>query len=188
MVVKRQLSKAVFIDIYIFFVIIILEYGGIQMEQRKSDINTGDGNVVNVDTNGLSYSFDFSSQVQNNSQVAPVQQVPQAEPVQPVPQVEPVQPAPQVEPVQPVPQVEPVQPAPQVEPVQPVPQAEPVQPMPQVEPVQSVTTQADNNSSSDDLISDKKSTKAFLIVLALIIIGFIIFLDPIYNFVSNLIG
>ena len=59
-----------FIDFYIIFVIINLEYGGICMEQRKSDINTGDGNVVNVDTNGLSYSFDFSSQVENAPQAA----------------------------------------------------------------------------------------------------------------------
>ena len=36
------------------------------MEQRKSDIDTGDGNVVNVNSNGLSYSFDFSSQVDQN--------------------------------------------------------------------------------------------------------------------------
>ncbi len=33
------------------------------MEQRKSDINTGDGNVINASSNGLNYSFDFSSQV-----------------------------------------------------------------------------------------------------------------------------
>ena len=55
------------------------------MEQRKSDINTGDGNVVNVDTNGLSYSFDFSSQVESVPQAAPVQPevAPQVAPVQP---------------------------------------------------------------------------------------------------------
>ena len=66
------------------------------MEQRKSDINTGDGNVVNVDTNGLSYSFDFSSQVEQTPQVAPVQPevAPQVTSVQPevAPQVAPVQP------------------------------------------------------------------------------------------------
>jgi len=37
------------------------------MEQRKSDINTGDGNVINVDNNGLNYSFDFSSQVASDA-------------------------------------------------------------------------------------------------------------------------
>ena len=144
------------------------------MEQRKSDINTGDGNVVNIDTNGLSYSFDFSNQVQNNSQVAPVA------PVQP-------EVAPTV-PVQPevTPAVAPVQPevAPTV----------PVQPevTPAVAPVGSeinnVDTSTSTDSLDDDLINDKKSTKAFLIVLSLIIIGFIIFLDPIYNFVSSIIG
>ena len=56
------------------------------MEQRKSDINTGDGNVVNVDTNGLSYSFDFSSQVEpaNQQNVQQPQVMPSTpEPVQP---------------------------------------------------------------------------------------------------------
>ena len=33
------------------------------MEQRKSDINNGDDNVINASSNGLNYSFDFSSQV-----------------------------------------------------------------------------------------------------------------------------
>lgn len=37
------------------------------MEQRKSDINTEGGNVINVDNNGLNYSFDFSSQVIPNT-------------------------------------------------------------------------------------------------------------------------
>ena len=123
------------------------------MEQRKSDINTGDGNVVNIDTNGLSYSFDFSNQVQNNSQVAPVA------PVQP-----------EVAPTVPVqPEVTPA-----VAPVG--------------SEINNVDTSTSTDSLDDDLINDKKSTKAFLIVLSLIIIGFIIFLDPIYNFVSSIIG
>lgn len=54
-------------DFFKFFVIMFLGYGGISMEQRKSDINTGDGNVINVDNNGLNYSFDFSSQVAHDS-------------------------------------------------------------------------------------------------------------------------
>ena len=165
------------------------------MEQRKSDINTGDGNVVNIDTNGLSYSFDFSNQVQNNSQVAPVA------PVQPeVAPTVPVQPevTPAVAPVQPeVAPTVPVQPevTPAVAPVQPeVAPTVPVQPevTPAVAPVGSeinnVDTSTSTDSLDDDLINDKKSTKAFLIVLSLIIIGFIIFLDPIYNFVSSIIG
>lgn len=53
------------------------------MEQRKSDINTGDGNVINVDNNGLNYSFDFSNQVtpdstQISGSEVNVQPVPQA--------------------------------------------------------------------------------------------------------------
>lgn len=40
------------------------------MEQRKSDLDTGDGNVINVNNDGLNYSFDFSNQVvPDNNQV-----------------------------------------------------------------------------------------------------------------------
>ena len=121
------------------------------MEQRKSDINTDDGNVVNINSNGLNYSFDFSSQVDSTSNVAKPSSVetldviaPAAEPVQPVapmPAVEPVQPAAPMSAAEPV---QPAAPMPAVEPVQPVapmPAAEPVQPaapMPAVEPVQPV--------------------------------------------------
>lgn len=74
-----------YFDFLWFFAIMFLGYGGIYMEQRKSDINTDDGNVVNVDTNGLSYSFDFSSQVEPNNGPAPVN-APEvsAAPVEPV--------------------------------------------------------------------------------------------------------
>ena len=103
------------------------------MEQRKSDLDTGDGNVINVNNDGLNYSFDFSNQVApDNNQVntqfnGNVQPAPepnfQASPmpeanfqanVQPMPMNEPsfqadVQPAPmpEVSPaeVQPMPQV-----------------------------------------------------------------------------------
>ena len=157
------------------------------MEQRKSDINTGDGNVVNVDTNGLSYSFDFSSQVES---------VPQAAPVQPevAPQVAPVQPevAPQAAPMQP-------EVAPQVAPMQPevAPQAAPMQPevAQQVAPVQSeVATQSEQvqvteqNVTGEDLIKDKKSTKFFLIVLFALVVAFIVFLPFLYEKISNVIG
>ena len=160
------------------------------MEQRKSDINTGDGNVVNVDTNGLSYSFDFSSQVEQTPQVAPVQPevAPQVAPVQPevAPQVAPVQPevAPQAAPVQPevAPQVAPVQPevAPQVAPVQPevAPQVAPIQPEVAVQ-------NTEQNITGDELIKDKKSTKVFLTVLFVLVVAFIISLPFLYNFISN---
>lgn len=151
------------------------------MEQRKSDINTGDGNVVNVDTNGLSYSFDFSNQVDNTQQA--VQPTVQAEPA-PATQVQPEM-APQA--VQPEVQA---QPAVQVDPVQPeaAVQAEPVQSAPAV---QSEVTQTEQVKASEDngenLIKDKKSTKFFLIVLFVLVISFIICLPMIHEIISKLI-
>ena len=143
------------------------------MEQRKSDINTGDGNVVNVDTNGLSYSFDFSSQVDNTPQVAPVQS-------EAAPQVAPVQPeaAPQAAPVQP-------EAAPQAAPVQPVAaqQVESVQPQEiQTEQVQAT----EENVTGEDLIKDKKSTKVFLFVLFALVVAFIICLPLLYDKIGNI--
>ena len=132
------------------------------MEQRKSDINTGDGNVVNVDTNGLSYSFDFSSQVDNTPQVAPVQS-------EAAPQVAPVQPeaAPQAAPVQPVA-------AQQVESVQP-------------QEIQTEQVQAtEENVTGEDLIKDKKSTKVFLFVLFALVVAFIICLPLLYDKIGNI--
>ena len=165
------------------------------MEQRKSDINTGDGNVVNVDTNGLSYSFDFSSQVDNTPQVAPVQSeaAPQVAPVQPevAPQVAPVQPeaAPQAAPVQSevAQQAAPVQSevAPQAAPVQPVAaqQVESVQPQEiQTEQVQAT----EENVTGEDLIKDKKSTKVFLFVLFALVVAFIICLPLLYDKIGNI--
>ena len=159
------------------------------MEQRKSDINTDDGNVVNINSNGLNYSFDFSSQVDSTSNVAKPSSVetldviaPAAEPVQPVapmPAVEPVQPAapmPAAEPVQPVapmPAAEPVQP------VAPMPAAEPVQP---VAPMPAEQVQQSVQTDGDDLIKDKKSTKTFLIILGIVVAIFIIALPFIFGF------
>ena len=154
------------------------------MEQRKSDINTGDGNVVNVDTNGLSYSFDFSNQVDNTQQA--VQPTVQAEPA-PAAQVEPVQPEMAPQAVQPEVQA---QPAVQAEPVKPeaTVQAEQVQSAPAV---QAEVTQTEQVKASEDngenLIKDKKSTKFFLIVLFVLVISFIICLPMIHEIISKLI-
>ena len=136
------------------------------MEQRKSDIDTGDANSVNVNANGLNYSFDFSSQV-NNTVPGTVAPMPTAEPVAPAPMpaVEPVAPAP-------MPTVEPVAQAP-------MPTAEPVAPapMPAVEPVQvqQATTQR------TELIKDKNGTKKFLIIVGIIVVVFIIALPFIFK-------
>ena len=114
------------------------------MEQRKSDINTGDANTINVDTNGLSYSFDFSSQVEpeKNINQVPKQPINQT-PVEPAPAPEPVVQTP-VEPApQPVVQA-PVEPAPQPvvqTPVEPVSAPEPVVQTP-VEPAPQPVVQA----------------------------------------------
>ena len=105
------------------------------MEQRKSDINTDDGNVVNVNANGLSYSFDFSNQTVQNPR--PAQTI-----------------------------------------VTPEKNAQPVQPTAMPES----TTQEEQTVTGDDLISDKKSTKTFLIILAAIVIFFIVVLPIIYKY------
>lgn len=152
------------------------------MEQRKSDINTGDGNVINVDTNGLSYSFDFSNQVQSNPQAQMVQNV-----QQPMPQQAPV--VPQQVPVMQNVQQTPV--APQQAPVmQDVPQQAPVmQNVPQQANSNVQQTQYTSNNTEDDvLIKDKKSTKTFLIFLFVLVISFIIALPFVYKYISPFFG
>lgn len=132
------------------------------MEQRKTDINNGDGNVVNVDTNGLSYSFDFSNQVANSQQSAPVTPEAQA----PITQEQ--------------------------NPVMPEAQAPIAQEQTPVMPEMQVQTNIEQNkeedTSGETLIKDKKATKAFLIVLFAFIVAFILFLPSIYEFVSSNIG
>ena len=171
------------------------------MEQRKSDIDTGDSNVVNVNSNGLNYSFDFSNQVSSNP-----------EPINPTPMPAPasnVEPAPMpgtVSAPEPQPVVEPVV-SPEPAPVDPVPTVEPVV-SPEPAPVESVNNPDINSDSEmqnvaenqatekpleqantanvqgEELIEDKKGTKKFLIIITIIVVAFIIALP----FIFNLIG
>ena len=171
------------------------------MEQRKSDIDTGDSNVVNVNSNGLNYSFDFSNQVSSNP-----------EPINPIPMPAPasnVEPAPMpgtVSAPEPQPVVEPVV-SPESAPVDPVSTVEPVV-SPEPAPVESVNTPDINSDSEmqnvaenqatekpleqantanvqgEELIEDKKGTKKFLIIITIIVVAFIIALP----FIFNLIG
>ena len=171
------------------------------MEQRKSDIDTGDSNVVNVNSNGLNYSFDFSNQVSSNP-----------EPINPTPMPAPasnVEPAPMpgtVSAPEPQPVVEPVV-SPEPAPVDPVSTVEPVV-SPEPAPVESVNNPDINSDSEmqnvaenqatekpleqantanvqgEELIEDKKGTKKFLIIITIIVVAFIIALP----FIFNLIG
>ena len=171
------------------------------MEQRKSDIDTGDSNVVNVNSNGLNYSFDFSNQVSSNP-----------EPINPTPMPAPasnVEPAPMpgtVSAPEPQPVVEPVV-SPEPAPVDPVATVEPVV-SPEPAPVESVNNPDINSDSEmqnvaenqatekpleqantanvqgEELIEDKKGTKKFLIIITIIVVAFIIALP----FIFNLIG
>ena len=162
------------------------------MEQRKSDINTGDANTINVDTNGLSYSFDFSSQVEpeKNINQVPKQPINQT-PVEPAPAPEPVVQTP-VEPApQPVVQA-PVEPT--LAPVNQVQEQDSI-PNPQAQTIeQSNVSKAQGNTESsvqektvqndEELIKDKKGTKKFIIIIGIIVIAFIIALP----FIFKLIG
>ncbi len=155
------------------------------MEQRKTDIDTGDNNTLNINANGANYTFDLPGQVgnvntnYNTVPIAPVTINPQnhissvnVEPVQPVspmPAVEPVNVEP-VQPVSPMPAVEPVN----VEPVQ------PVSPMPAAEPAQTFEQQVVQNNA-EDLIKDKKDTKKFLIIIVIITVVFIVALPFIFK-------
>lgn len=175
------------------------------MEQRKSDINT-DGNVVNVDTNGLSYSFDFSNQVETNNTMGPA--VPIANPtVQPgqvnvQPTAVPVmQKAPTTAPVQPeatsVPLASeaptPVSSDVPVEataaPVEatnkPAEQAQPAVSFEQPAEAQAAQETAESEQTEEELIKDKKGTKIFLIFLFILVLSFIIGLPFIWRFLSN---
>ena len=156
------------------------------MEQRKSDIDTGDSNVVNVNSNGLNYSFDFSNQVSSNPEPinptpmpAPASNVepapmpgtvsapepqpvvepvvsPEPAPVDPVPTVEPVV-SPKPAPVDPVPTVEPVV-SPEPAPVDPVPTVEPVV-SPEPAPVESVNNPGINSDSGMQNVAENQATE-----------------------------
>lgn len=181
------------------------------MEQRKSDINT-DGNVVNIDTNGLSYSFDFSNQVGATNTMGPAAPIanPEVQPGQvgvqnnatPVaqsvePTAEPVATSTPVEPTAaPVATAEPVVATemPTAQPIaapesteQAVVHAQPTISFEQQEQSPSVSQVAETTIQADDeeLIKDKKGTKLFLIILLVIVLGFIFFLPTIWQIIES---